>query len=71
MADEREEMPMESEENTEKEEELKEESDSRDDSGDEEDVNAPRISELEAQVKKPAYIMSDIKGYCAICKIYF
>ena len=63
MADERQEMPMESEEKVEKEEEeAEEDSDSSDDSGDE-DVNAPRIAELETQVQKPACMLSDIKGF--------
>ena len=51
MSAEREEMPMESEENVEKETEKEEDSESSDDSGDEEAADNPRIAELEIQVQ--------------------
>ena len=51
MSAEREEMPMESEENVEKETEKEEDSESSDDSGDEEAADNPRITELEIQVQ--------------------
>ena len=51
MSAEREEKPMESEENVEKETEKEEDSESSDDSGDEEAADNPRIAELEIQVQ--------------------
>ena len=71
MSAEREEMPMESEENVEKETEREEDSESSDDSGDEEAADNPRIAELEIQVQSQQVSWWAILNVLSIQKIVF
>ena len=71
MSAEREEMPMESEENVEKETEREGDSESSDDSGDEEAADNPRIAELEIQVQNQQVSWWAILKILSIQKIVF